>query len=314
MIPDYSWRLGDEEPIFAQQLVSDVTGEAVDLSGATVNLLMRSLSSATLQPLDSAVAIVTPPGGSYPSQVQWAPDATDNANIAAGVYLGNWQVLFADGTEQTFPTSGYLWIEAQESLSALQLDVGSRPSNRQVAGLLRARTKIRGGTELGYFNDVGAPNGTRPMASEVDGLIDEAMDEVLGKIVGVDSTQPPGSAYNAPGSPYERRIRGAVALYTAILVELSYFPEQAGTQQSTVAAFQGLYASRIKSLISEDKTGQPEGMGDSGGSGSSAGGDSPADAAWAFPADTGGLVGWCSQWLVDPSDYAWDAWEIRRWR
>jgi hypothetical protein len=151
----------------------------------------------------------------------------------------------------------------------------TRPSLADVATLLRARTKIRGGAEAGTFTDV-----TRPTGDEVEGLIDEATDEVLGKV------QTPEA-----GSAYERRVRGAIRLYTAMLVELSYFPEQIGTGRSPYASYERLYESRLKALVAEGETGAVQGEGGDG-----AGGDSPADASWWFPDDDDGLVGWQSSW------------------
>lgn len=292
MIPDFEWRKGDQEPVFAQRLTDDA-GNPVDLSGATLALIMRSLASAEPVALHAPVQAVTPPDDSVPCQIQWAPDSVDTAAIDAGGYLGNWSIVFADGTPMTSPTSGYLWIEVEESLTDSQLTVGVRPPNRQVAGLMRARTKVPGGKEQGVFVDGPATAATRPTATQVDGLIDDALDEVLGKVQPIDATAVPGSAYNAPGSRYERRVRGAVALYAAILIETSYYPEQVRSGQSPVTVYQQLYDSRIRALIAEGETGAAEGMGQ----GASGGGDAPADAAWGgFPPGIGGLIGNSTVW------------------
>lgn len=162
------------------------------------------------------------------------------------------------------------------------------PTVQDVARLIPARTKVTGGKELGTFNE-----STRPTDAAVLGLIDEASDDVLGKVQPIDYTLTAGSAWNAAGSAYERRIQRAIALYAAILIEQGYFPEQIRSNQSPVATLQGLYDSRIKALISEGETGAAQGMG-VGGSG---GGDAPADASWSFPdAAPGVLVGWASRW------------------
>lgn len=143
------------------------------------------------------------------------------------------------------------------------------PTVADVALLLRARTQVRGGKEAGTFNEE-----TRPTGQEVSLLIGEASDEVLGKV------QTP-----VAGSDYERRVRGAIRLYAAILIELSYFPEQVGTGQSAVAAYERLYESRVKALIAEGETGEVQGEGGEG----PGGGDS-AHAAWVFPIDYGGQI------------------------
>lgn len=205
--------------------------------------------------------------------------STRHATIDGG---GWYRVIWTDA-------SGGASTPSQLMQDQTLLDTGARPTVMEVAVRLRARTKTRGGKELGTFSD-----DTRPTASDVEELIDDALDEVLGKVQPIDPTLPPGTAYNAPGSDYERRIRRAVGLYAAVLVELSYFPEQVRSGQSPVSTLQQLYDSRIRALIAEGETGRAEGMGVGGTGGGS--GDAPADAAWSYPADGGGMVGWQSRW------------------
>lgn len=188
---------------------------------------------------------------------------TTKAAIEQGFYRVRW--LDAANNE-TPPSAGVQHLVAG----------GSRPSVAEVANLLRARTKVLGGKELGTFTE-----DSRPSADEVDGLIDDALDDVLGKV------QRP----EVPGSAYERRVRGAVKLYAAILVETSYFPEQVKSGQSAVTTYENLYKSRIRALIAEGETGTPQGEGGEG-----VGSSSPGDAAWTFPANVGGMIGWRSRW------------------
>lgn len=211
--------------------------------------------------------------------------------VAADLGVDVWRYIARILAPDTPGSYTVVWQGPETSQTASEpvvVESGVRPSIASVASLLRARTKTRGGGEVGTFTA-----NTRPMDSEVELLIDEAQDEVLGKVQPVDPTLPPGGGFNAPGSDYERRIRRAVALYAAILVELSYFPEQVRNNQSPVATYQQLYESRVRALIAEGETGRPEGEG-SGGPG---GGDAPADAAYSFPdAAPGALVGWASRW------------------
>ncbi len=202
---------------------------------------------------------------------------TSNATLQEGWYRVIWQDGGGNTSSATAPIQ-----------NTSDLAEGNRPSVAEVASLLRARTKVLGGKEVGTFN-----THTRPTADEVEDIIDQAVDEVSGKVQDVDQTLPYGQTMG-PGSAYERRCRRAVALQAAILIELSYFPEQIKTGQSPVATYQALYDSRIKALIAEgEHGGQQEGMGDGG----SGGGDAPADAAWAFPdAAPGALIGWNSRW------------------
>ncbi len=209
------------------------------------------------------------------------PITRDLTTTKATLSQGWYRVLWVDGNSYT--SSPTPWVQNLSALAG-----GVRPTVTEVASLLRARTKVRGGTEAKTFNTI-----TRPTADEVEELIDDALSEVLGKVQPIDPTLVYGSAYNAPGSAYERRVRAAVKLYAALLVELSYWPEQVHSGQSPANTYQALFDSRIRALISEGETGRAEGMGVGGAGG---GGDAPADAAWSFPTDTGGLVGWASRW------------------
>jgi hypothetical protein len=211
-----------------------------------------------------------------------APQIRDLSTASATIDGGGWYRI--------------IWVDSHGGISQPTPPVqddqepapGWRPTVGEVASRLRARTKIPGGKEQGVFTSE-----TRPTADQVEELIDEAVDEVLGKVQAIDTTLVARSSYNAPGSDYERRIRRAVALYTAILIELSYFPEQVRQNLSPVTGYQQLYDSRIRALIAEGETGAAEGMGQ----GASGAGDAPADAAWSFPEDTfGALVGWESIW------------------
>lgn len=203
-----------------------------------------------------ATLALSPPDAD-PSQPEPRELTVHNATLAEGWY----RVVWADGAGNlTAPTP-----PIQNSSTAAG---GLRPSVASVASLLRARTKVKGGKELGTFTTV-----TRPTSGEVNDLIDEASDEVLGKV------QPPTA-----GSAYERRVAAAIRLYTAILIEGSYFPEEVKSGKSVAQTYQQLYASRIKSLIAEGETGRPQGEGGSG--------DAPGDAYWSFPDNGGGVIGW----------------------
>jgi hypothetical protein len=186
---------------------------------------------------------------------------TTKATLAEGWYRVTWVDLNAVAATPSDAVQ-----------NRLELAGGTRPTVADVASKVRARTRVKGGGQAGTFNTK-----TNPTADDVEALIDEALDEVLGKV------REPEAA-----TDYERRVRGAVALYTAILIELSYYPEQVGSGKSPAATYQALYASRIKALIAEGETGEVQGEGGTA--------DSPADAAWTFPVGVGGLIGWRSRW------------------
>lgn len=194
----------------------------------------------------------------------------DTATIPTG---GFYRVVWIDGAgNESAPTA--------PALDASELAGGIRPTVTDVANLLRARTQAKGGRETGTFSA-----NTRPTADEVDGMIDEALNDVLGKVhtteqmtaMGVDAVEV---------EAYEQRIRGAVKLYAAVLIETSYFPEQIRTGQSAADVYKALYESRIKALIAEGETGEVQGEGGEG-----SGGDSSGHAFWGFPDDHVAQIG-----------------------
>jgi hypothetical protein len=93
------------------------------------------------------------------------------------------------------------------------------PTVDDVGALLRARTKDQFGNELGTFTA-----DTRPTDDQVLVLIGQAYDYVTAR---VDSDLPQESW---------RAARSAIALKAAMLVELSYWPDQIPANQSPYAA------------------------------------------------------------------------------
>lgn len=142
------------------------------------------------------------------------------------------------------------------------------PSVEDIGSILRARTKDRNGNEIGTFNA-----DTRPTAAGVQEQIDLAM----GKIS-------PLYREDISESTFSPAIRAA-ALKAAMLVELSYFPEQVATGQSPYDQLKDQYAEAWEDLqtaigTSDDSDGDPGELGESG------------FPNYAFPEDVGGLVDW----------------------
>jgi len=107
------------------------------------------------------------------------------------------------------------------------------PTVADVGALLRARTKDSSGNELGTFTA-----DTRPTDTEVTELIAQAVDDVVGAI-GQSPTIPPDTYDNAAK---------VAAVGAAMLVELSFFPEQVATGRSPYAQLQTLYNTRLERL------------------------------------------------------------------
>jgi hypothetical protein len=154
-----------------------------------------------------------------------------------------------------------------------------------VAALLRARTQDNTDTELGEWTE-----NTRPTLAEVQRLIAMAESAVIGR-TGELSTE---VLICATAEDIMTQGATVVALLAAMLVELSYFPEQV---QSTRSAYE-----QYRDLV----------WGPDGKSGMMAdlvesvqvcitGGVSPEEAlvppaSFAFPKDVGGMVGWQTKW------------------
>lgn len=130
---------------------------------------------------------------------------------------------------------------------------------RDVGSILRSRTKDTEGNELGTFTE-----NTRPTEEQVLSLINNAVGD-LSSAVGSDIPE----AYWAQAA--------AVAVYkTAMLVELSYFPEQVAQGRSPYEQLKGVYSealANLKAALNEAGENVP---GDAAGA--------PSPPSYAFPA------------------------------
>ena len=118
-----------------------------------------------------------------------------------------------------------------------------------VANMLHARTKDSLGNEVGTFTD-----DTRPTEAQVEGLIADAAGDLVSELGG----EPCNDRLAAKG-------RAVVAFKAAMLVELSYFPEQVQSGQSPYDKIKDLYDNGLKEVVkgvAEECGGQ--GSGDDG--------------------------------------------------
>lgn len=100
---------------------------------------------------------------------------------------------------------------------------------------MRARTKDGMGNELGNFTDE-----TRPTGDEVDALIADAVGAVASR-TGADICDKADLRASA---------KGMAILYTAMEIELSYYPEQVPGNRSPFANYKSLYDDGMKELVS----------------------------------------------------------------
>lgn len=126
--------------------------------------------------------------------------------------------VYDDGT----PSTEYPWL----------------PTVGEVALHVRARTRTRGGAQVGTFT-----NETAITSTEVQNLIVQAAERMGGKLGTV-----PETLYSAASS--------AAAVMAAMFLELSYFPEQINSDRSSYR--------ELKKLLDEDLASLIEAMGSGG--------------------------------------------------
>lgn len=105
------------------------------------------------------------------------------------------------------------------------------PTVAAVGALLRSRTVNDDGEELGTFTAT-----TRPTEDQVKELMFQAQGDLVDAL---GATVP---------EPFYDRAASLAALGTALLVELSYFPEQVGTGRSPYAQLKEWYDQRLPRL------------------------------------------------------------------
>ena len=106
---DFVIKQGDTLPVL-QQTLTDSTGAALNLTGATVNFVMRSLVSST--PIINSSATIT---NATSGIVTYTFTAANTAT--AGTYMANWVVTTSGGATLTVPSDGYLSIAVEQNLT-----------------------------------------------------------------------------------------------------------------------------------------------------------------------------------------------------
>lgn len=121
------------------------------------------------------------------------------------------------------------------------------PATTDVGAILRARTVDDNGNELGDFTVA-----TRPTGTEVTNLILQASRDVealLGSATQSQQVQDMG--------------KHLIALKTAMLIEISYFPEQVGSGKSPYEQLKDMYNDELKRTLEYAQTdGEDVGMDD----------------------------------------------------
>jgi hypothetical protein len=110
MPADWSIKQGDTAPLLTDILTYS-NGLPVNLTGATLRFIMRSLTSPRPMNLTGEMIITKPLEG----KVSYTPTAADTATV--GEYMANWHIDFPGGQKMTWPTEGYIWVSVEENLT-----------------------------------------------------------------------------------------------------------------------------------------------------------------------------------------------------
>lgn len=103
-------RQGDSTPIFTQTL-RDQNGNILNLTGCTVQFVMRLITAAAPQ-VNAAATVVSATNG----EVSYAWAAGDTAT--AGIYACTFQVTTtSSGATYTYPNDGYLEVSVEQNLT-----------------------------------------------------------------------------------------------------------------------------------------------------------------------------------------------------
>jgi hypothetical protein len=156
------------------------------------------------------------------------------------------------------------------------------PELDDVGALLRARTQDDHDDEQGTFTD-----DTRPTADEATKIIEQAGSIVYARIGSVEEEV----LICSGADDIRTQAKYMVSLLAAMLIELSYFPEQVKSDRSAYEHYRELWNEQMTSLTdaaAECRTGEiaPDEPG-AGGVG---------NPSWGFPVDVGGMVGWQTKW------------------
>ena len=95
------------------KIISDNTGDPVDLSGAAARFMLYQTDDDGLQvELVNELATIELPATEGVLRYDWATGDTD----ITGQHRGSFEVVFAAGNKETYPRKGYLEINIEPDL------------------------------------------------------------------------------------------------------------------------------------------------------------------------------------------------------
>ena len=103
-------KAGDTAPVVRATLL-DENGDPVDLTGASVKFVMATTTTPKIVKVEADCVLESAPAGVV--AYEWAEGDTATA---AGEYVAEFEVVFADAKVQTFPTDGYIDVTIVDDL------------------------------------------------------------------------------------------------------------------------------------------------------------------------------------------------------
>jgi hypothetical protein len=182
---------------------------------------------ATIVTAATTAGIVEEGVGTYVATVV-APDP--------GSVRGDYGVIFNPNTAGWSPAVEQLIVSATAPQAIDDpLTVSWRPAAAEVGALLPKRTKDSNGTNQGTFTEL-----TEPTEAQVETIISLATGHLASRL---------GTREDLALPQLTSRARGVTALYAAMLVELTFFPEQVGTNRSPYPQLKELFDEGTKALL-----------------------------------------------------------------
>ena len=109
--PTFQMKKYDTRPELAITITDELTGNALDLTGASAKFYLRPEKGGTIK-IDGGTATIY---GAAAGKVKYTWVGTADTNTP-GRYLGEFEITLAGGGIVTFPQNGYIQIHILEGL------------------------------------------------------------------------------------------------------------------------------------------------------------------------------------------------------
>ena len=173
------------------------------------------------------------------------PETPDPINITfqSALSTGWFRLVFLDPSNNESPPTEPVLDDGSDTPTSV-----SRPNTQAVANLLTTRTRTVGGEVIGDFSAA-----TTPTKAQVESRIAEAYNFVIGRFGDIDD-------------PFlSAKATHLIAIYSAMMVELSYYPEQINNDRSPYRELKKLFDDGMdelyETLFPEADDGGPTGPG-----------------------------------------------------